>query len=197
MIKEMESGFTMKSARRRNNPEVPAVTMRFALVIAVSMLASESAQAQGASGDSIIIIKNMSPLTEYINKPSDQQVKSYPFLRCTGLFLGFERYTGKSFNEETENIVNMSIESLALVGSMLALDNFAARRGKIANKLTSEERSSVIEDSRISVQSFAKFYEDRFQTNYLQYGAAVTEDPLISGDLNICGLLAKSAKDLR
>ena len=164
------------------------------LVARGPLLTAEWARAQQVyTADDVPRIENLIPLNTYLSKPTEEQIPHYPFQRCSGLFLGYNYYTGATFDSETRQTVEVNIDNLRTSAWLIELMTLARRRGVSLDELSQAEIEGIINQSGLQVEGFAFFYDDRLEENYLTQGAAFSEDPLITGDLTICSQFAEAA----
>lgn len=131
-------------------------------------------------------IESLIPLSEYLARPDDAQVPQYPFLRCAGLVYGVWIYAGANFPEEEQERIRQTIDDTTFVASMVGAATNAERAGREFADLTEEELVQMGEQVNRQVVVIAEFYSSRMESNFVRQGEAYGQDPLISGDLNLC-----------
>lgn len=72
-------------------------------VLFASGVLAGSAISQELSAEDVPAIRSLAPLEQYLQKPEEERVPAYPFLRCSGLFLGYKYYAGANFDRETRS----------------------------------------------------------------------------------------------
>jgi len=151
---------------------------------------------QGYTADDIPRIDVISPLSEYLARPEDEKIPFYPFQRCAGLFLGLKYHAGSTMTPEQLAATEQNTEMMRISAIILELNRAAQQRGHSIDDLPDEMIQTIPGQSAVRMQSFAFFYSERMQDNYLTDGTAFNEDRLISDDLTICQELAPTAAEI-
>jgi hypothetical protein len=171
--------------------------LNYLITLFTFMLTTTSVNAQqGFTAADVPKIDSLVPLEEYLSRPEKEQIPFYAFQRCAGLFLGYKYYAGATFDAEKKIQTDTTTANLGIAALLIEVNQIAERRGDTLNDLKPEFISEIQAKSSLQVQAFAFFYDDRMKANFLANGAAFSEDPLIAGDLTICGSFAEAATSI-
>ena len=128
------------------------------------------------------------PMATWMAQPEADQEPSYAYIRCAGLYAGILFYLGEGAE--------------AYIGTA-GVEHFSdaiSNLGVLAVWIRAE-RANLAPDSDAVIQSvlndefaIATLYEQRISANYQATGAALTNDPLIVGDLQACQSVAATAQ---
>jgi len=151
------------------------------------------ASGQDLSAENVPMIDRLTPLVQYLQKPEEERIPAYPFLRCSGLFLGYNYYAGANLDIETRSRTENTIVDLRAMGVLVTLMQNASRREIAIDDIDEVEVDKISEDLWRKINAFAFFYDNRMKENFLNDGAAFSEDELISGDLGVCQSVAQVA----
>ncbi|SFF10697.1 hypothetical protein SAMN04488523_11859 [Sulfitobacter brevis] len=184
---------------RKNSAEsgsfsVKILTWTLASLTGVAFLAINCA-ASAQSVDDVPKIDSLTPLSEYLSRPDDSKVNSYPFIRCAGLFLGFNYYAGANLKPETSADLANNIKALRNTAILSNAQNMAKQRGQTLGDMSEEDIEAIGRETWVVINSIAFFYDDRFKMNFASSGAAFGEDAMVGEDFEICGEFSQAAID--
>ena len=149
----------------------------------------------GQIAEDVPIITELTPLNEYMNRPADQRVDSYAFIRCAGLFLGFKYYAGANLDAATAAQADQTIAVFRDRGIYENVQWMAEQRGVSVDSMSDEDAEIIIKDTWININSIAFFYDDRFKVNFVSDGAAFSVDEMVVQDFELCGQFAQMLAD--
>ncbi|MCF3935026.1 hypothetical protein L1787_16600 [Acuticoccus sp. M5D2P5] len=130
----------------------------------------------GALLSSTASAQEFQPLSEYIERPPEDQVSSYIFERCAGLYQGILAYNPTRMTDEVSERFEQSIAIVALVA--VKLREKASITETPPDVLTNSTANDIVR--------IAEIYLDRIKNNYATTGQAFADDALITGDLDTC-----------
>jgi hypothetical protein len=128
-----------------------------------------------ASCGGLVQAQEMLSLQEWARRPVDQQEVSYAFVRCAGHYEGTTNYIGTAklgpsvAKQQSDNAVALSLAAL-----------------KIRSKTRGGKPDDYVEQVLGERRRIASVYEERMKINYASSGQAITDDPLMKGDLMFC-----------
>jgi hypothetical protein len=137
-------------------------------VLAVSLSAT-SITAQRLKEEDIPKIDKLVPLRDYLQRPAEKQVESYPFIRCAGIYLGYKYYAGKNFDTETRKSIEDAIDTHQNAAIILSLLKTAQRRGKSTGSLGASAQEEIMRDLISQSISIGTFYEERMKSNFIPH----------------------------
>lgn len=136
-------------------------------------------------------ITELTPLSEYMSRPSDRQVSSYPFIRCAGLFLGYNYYAGANLDAAAAAQADQTIIAFRDASIFANVKKMVGQRGLAIDDMSEDEVITIGQGTWININSIAFFYDDRFKQNFVSDGAAFGEDEMVLEDLELCGQFAQ------
>ncbi|WP_395005023.1 hypothetical protein [Cypionkella sp.] len=146
----------------------------------VLMLVSSSGAAQS---------QQLTPLSDYLALPLDQQENSYPYMRCAGLVLGAKLIAG--FDKDApSNLPPLEALAWTLASVDLSLKIDALAKVALSHRLKefpNAESTTVQLQLREEIQSLAKIYYAKLTQNL--------SDPTSTDDGSTCKLFAELALD--
>jgi len=123
--------------------------------------------------------QELMPLTQWFERPAEDQEPSYPFVRCSGYYMSIMNYTGAKFSKEEQDGFTWASFTLA----------FAAAQVRHIKEGSRSPVKDYAENVTKDVERVADEYVKRMQRNYARSGNAT--DPLITGDGQMCKTIAE------